>query len=300
MRLTNDEIRRFYNIWFPLLHYVNQKRNITSSFPAVWARGSVDPQEARKIRDVLWADDSLRESFISENPAGLSKDDLSLVDSWKYHLSGDFFIYRYLKKYTVFLLEGKPAQAYGVLGLASDIEEIVGPYLPVYVRAVLIPFDGRIIYDGLLAPYPIFFGGGFRADLNLTYRDIQERGGVISTLIPTVADHAHSIKDIRARNKKLLTAFQKELGRAGLSPKMMEEHTGRIADFAERIMLSRNPPTGLLGVTIEDVQRYVSDFVGQASRVSMKRFIQFLRDTERVDNHQAKPILDYLKSERLH
>jgi error-prone DNA polymerase len=47
--------------------------------------------------------------------------------------AGNFFIERSLKQHAIFLSEGSPPHAYGVLGLASPFDELVGPYLPVYV-----------------------------------------------------------------------------------------------------------------------------------------------------------------------
>jgi hypothetical protein len=165
VHLTGGEVKRFYTIWFPLLHYVNQQRKLLPAFPDQWGDASVDVQDAVILRDALWADDALREAFIAENPASLSADDLALVESWRYRVAGDFYVFRYLKKHTVFLSGESPMRAYGVLGLLSPIEEIVGPYLPILVNAVLSPFEGRIIYDSLLSPHSVYFGGGWRSSL---------------------------------------------------------------------------------------------------------------------------------------
>ena len=116
---------------------------------------SVPPEVAVPVRDALWEDDALREAFIAENPARLSQDDLALVDSWKHRVEDNFFIFRHLKKYTIFIDGSSPANGYGVLGIDRPLEEIIGSYLPIYVKAVLIPFEDRIIYDSLLSSYPI-------------------------------------------------------------------------------------------------------------------------------------------------
>jgi hypothetical protein len=90
---------------------------------------------------------------------------------------------RYLKKYTIFLsATDKPYKAYGVLGLADPIKEVVGPYLPVLANVVLLPFKGQIIYDGLIAPYSVTFGGGIRRNLNEDYNRAKETFGIITSL----------------------------------------------------------------------------------------------------------------------
>jgi hypothetical protein len=298
MHLSRNEVERFYRIWFPLLYYVNQKRQLVDYFPSAWGKASVEPSAAVTLRDALWADDALRETFIAENPAKLAPADLALVASWKYRVVGDFFVLRYLKKYTVFLSGGKPVRAYAVLGLVSPIEDIVGPYLPVYVKAVLLPFEGKIIYDSLLAPYNVSFGGGIRRDLNASYRYVQEHEGIITTLTPDNQVEAADLrKGVEARNKKILLAFQKELGQAGLSPKMMEQHRDAIATFAQDYLLDEDLPRGLLDLIIDDVNTYLSS-AKKANPVSFKRFVQFLRNTDRIDYELAESILEALKHKR--
>ena len=240
----------------------------------------------------------MREAFIAENPAQFSPVDLALVASWKYRVAGDFFVICYLKKYTVFLLGGKPIRAYAVLGLVSPIEDIIGPYLPIYIKAVLLPFEGKIIYDSLLAPYNISFGGGYRRDLSANYRYVQEHEGIITALTPDdQPDFDELSKGVQARNKKILLAFQKELGQAGLSPKMMEQHRDTIATFAQNYLLDEDPPRGLLDLTIDDVKTYL-DSTKKANPVSFKRFVQFLRNTERMDYELAESILEEIKHRR--
>lgn len=298
MGLAPTEVKRFYQIWFALLHYINQQRALVAYFPSSWGKHSaVEASTAEPLRDALWADDSLREAFIDENPAKLSSADLALVASWKYRVAGEFYVLRYLKKYTVFLSGGKPVRAYGVLGLVSPIEDIIGPYLPVYLKAVLLPFERKIIYDGLLAPYSVSFGGGYRRDLAATYRDVQEREGIIITLTPDDQSEANNLpKAVQTRNKKILLAFQKELGQSGLSPKMIEQHRDTIARFGQEYLLDEDPPRGLLDLTNNDIETYLNKT--NASPVSFKRFIQFLRNTERMDYEQAESMLEVLKHRR--
>ena len=86
-------------------------------------------------------------------------------------------------KYTVFLSSGgSPNKAYGVLGLADPLEEVIGPYLPRLITAVLLPFKGKIIYDGLVSGYNITFGGGIKRMLNEEYKQAKEAFGIITSL----------------------------------------------------------------------------------------------------------------------
>ena len=162
MQLSPQQTERFYRIWFALLHHIHTERQLAPNFPDTPGIASISPADAQLLRNTLWADDSLRETFIAKNPAGLPPADLAVVASWQYRVSGNFFVMRYLKKYTVFLSTSEPAHAYGVLGLVSPLEDVVGPFPPIYVQAVLLPFEDHIIYDSLLMPYPVTFGSGIR------------------------------------------------------------------------------------------------------------------------------------------
>ncbi|MEO8973790.1 MAG: hypothetical protein ABI406_19555 [Ktedonobacteraceae bacterium] len=302
MNLSPQQCERFYRIWFALLHYVNKQRHIAPNFPEVAGQANIDPADAVRIRDVLWDNDALRESFIATNPVGLSPEDLALVASWRYRVVGKFFCLRHLKKYSIFLSEAKgqlPAHAYGVVGLISPIEDVMGPgsILPVYAEAVLLPFEGQITYDGLPTLYSVSFGPGFRAGLNEAYRNAQEREGIITTLEPsTTPTDLKKIHDaILARNKKIVNAFQKDLLARKLSYTMAEKHVGTIDTFARTCLLAQNPPRGLLETTLADVQAYLSTPTDSTTKTSFKRFVRFLDETGRMDYDQVAPLHDFLK-----
>ena len=47
---------------------------------------------------------------------------------------------------------------------------------------MLLPFKDKIIYDGLLGRYNIFFGGGTRRRLQESYGVAKERLGIVTAL----------------------------------------------------------------------------------------------------------------------
>ncbi len=297
MRLPPQETERFYRIWFALLHYVNMQLQLVPTFPATPDEETVSSEVIVQVRDALWANDGLRERFITDNPAQLSAADLALVASWQYRVAGPFSIFRSLQKYTIFLSHTTPAHAYGVLGLVSTIEETVPLPLPVYTQAVLLPFGHQIIYDSLLTSYNVVFGPGIRRDLQETYRTIQEREGVITSLLPEdqVTSLVDQLNDIKARNRKIFTAFRRELSKAGLSPHMIEVHAAEVEDFAHTVLLQSDPPRGVLDLTLADMQFYLSERPGKQPVTSFKRFLRFLINTGRTDYELGEDIYDFLK-----
>lgn len=298
MQLPPEQTARFYRMWLALLHYVNEQQHLVPAFPAPEERNGLLPlSDEMHLRNALWADDTLRERFISANPAGLSSADLAVVASWRYRRAGSFYIVRALKKYTVFLSEDDPPRAYGVLGLSTPIEELARHPLPVLAQTVLLPFEGRIIYDGLLQWYAVVFGPGIRARLNTEYRNAQEREGVITMLEPAdfPADPQQGRTAVLARNARILQAFRKDLSSKGLSPKTVEQHVGTIEDFAQTSLLEHDPSRGLLDTRLSDVQSYLHAHANKTVTTSFKRFVRFLEETERMDYEEAEVLREWLK-----
>lgn len=293
MYLSDQDAKRFYRIWLSLLHYVNQSQSVVTTYPDNWHEDdTVDIEDVTQIRDVLWGDVSLIDQYVTDNPIGLSETDLAIATSWKNRITGDFYIFRYLKTATVFIQDDK---AYGVQGISNGFQEIFGNYLPIYVQAVLIPFEDKIIYDTLIAPYPISFGGGVKRSLNEAYRHIQEREG-LTTDLNTKLDLIDLHKQIQKSTKKVLRAFEKDMGKSGLSAKKMLEHQAEIVLFANEFMLKMLPPRYLLDIEPADLEAYLNSSPKKINRVSFKRFIRFLRDTFRIDYDLAEDLLDLLKN----
>jgi hypothetical protein len=187
-----------------------------------------------------------------------------------------------------------PPKAYGVLGLVSPIQEIIpSRALPVLVEAVLLPFEGKIIYDSLLTPYSVSFGSGIRRNLNEDYRQVQERGGVITSLEP------RSVEDIRqaihTSNRKVLETFRKDLAASGLSLKMTEQHANTIEAFTDAYLSACDPPRSLLDLDVDDLQRYQNERGKSADLVSFKRLVRFLLNTGRIEWNNAQTMQNFLK-----
>jgi hypothetical protein len=141
-------------------------------------------QQVARLRDACYAKAPIFDEYLAANPDRLAGDELAIVAGWRQRITAEFYIVRHLNTYTVFLLMKEPAHLYGVLGLIDPLEAIMGGApLPIMVKATLLPFRDRIIYDGLLAPYNILLGPGIRGSVNQTYSRLKEREGIIESLL---------------------------------------------------------------------------------------------------------------------
>ncbi|MCU0917300.1 MAG: hypothetical protein MUC88_22460 [Planctomycetes bacterium] len=134
-------------------------------------------------RDRLLDNIGLIDPFIEENPGEFREADLAHVLLWRHFVRGTFVVERDLASYTIFLTERAPVRAYGVLGLTTEIVDILPDPLPVPIRAILLPWNGRIICDGLISTYNIVYGPGIRAGLKEDYRRAKAEG-IITSLEP--------------------------------------------------------------------------------------------------------------------
>lgn len=201
MQVRPTEGRLFYKLYAALMCYVNRRLEIVSGelvVPDEYLK--LTPTKRADLRAVLFERRELIDDFIQDNPFRLSVEELELVHEWKCAVFGNFVVFRYLKKHTVLLEVGDDCRAYGVLGLADPLEKLVGSRLPQCVKTVLLPFQGRIIYDGVLHRVNLAFGGGIAQKLNECYREAKSRRGIITSL-PVDASEETTIK-VRRGNKK--------------------------------------------------------------------------------------------------
>lgn len=186
MNLSPEEVKLYSDLMWGLQRYVNQQRGILEDISSPQEYAKLPTEKKLKVRDALWKSPDLIDAYMKDNPESLSPAELEIIRRWKGFIKGKFFILRHLKKYTIFI--GDKDQVYGVLGLLDSLEEIIPAYaLPSMVEAVLLPFKGQIIYDGLLQGYNVSFGGGIRSSLNHTYAVAKQKERIITILEPDQA-----------------------------------------------------------------------------------------------------------------
>lgn len=181
MKLPEQDADLFYELMWALQIFVNQKFKILPNVKTLDAYSDLPSAEKMKVRQKLYENIDLIDVFVKKNPQGFSTEKLAIVSKWKQFVSGDFHIERILKKYAIFI--STESEVYAVLGLYDEIDEIFYKgQLPILVKAVLLPFKGKIIHDGLLQGYNVLFGGGISSGLKEDYMVAKQNGRIIETL----------------------------------------------------------------------------------------------------------------------
>ena len=198
MLLTPQDVELFFKLNRALMSFVNQRLEVIPEDNGSTEKlAALSPDTPLKLRDAFLKHTDLIQSFVEENPVHLADDELAIVRSWQYLVPGKFYIFRELTKYTVFLSTDKQPIAYGVLALSQPFEELVPSPLPILTETVLLPFKGRIVYDGMLNTYRISFGPGIRRSLNETFKEAKERYGIVTSL--PMSDNPLPAKTPRAK-----------------------------------------------------------------------------------------------------
>lgn len=181
MKLSEQDLKLFFGLMMPLQYYVNQKSRLVENVKSFRDFSECSLSEKKKVRDYLFKHIEIIDDYIEDNAHRFDRDEIDILLSWKRFVSGNFIIERYLNKYTVFIMEGK---VYAVMALQESIAEVLdGKSIPMYVKTVLLPFKGQIVYDGILEPYGISFGGGVKTIIKDSYRNAKLNGTIIHDLL---------------------------------------------------------------------------------------------------------------------
>ncbi|MGI8495465.1 MAG: hypothetical protein ACR2L1_09165 [Pyrinomonadaceae bacterium] len=219
MKLSEEDADLFFKLMMPLLAFVNNKLGILPKISISEDLTKESFENIAKVRDALYENIHLIDSFIDENPEDIPLKDLAIVAKWKNFVEADFFIERYLKNYAVFISEDD--KVFGVLSLRDSFDDMIPKFaLPLRVKTVLLPFQDRIIYDGFLAHYNVHFGSGITEDLKRIYTKAKNRGNIVFSFDPNsplnqTKKPAKSAKDWKPLIKELTEKAAKLRGGAG-------------------------------------------------------------------------------------
>lgn len=178
MRLERSDAELFYQLWFPLLDFVNRKYHICPETETIDQQQGVDVCDAKAIADYLWSNTDVIKEYLAS--AKLPDEYAKIVAGWVQCKQGRYILERHLKKGSVFI-SAEDGTVYLVKGLFSTWEEMLGE-APVLLDAVLIPFRGSIISDGLVMPYRICFGKGARESFKDAYMNAKRNNAIRFTI----------------------------------------------------------------------------------------------------------------------
>lgn len=180
MKLSTEDADLYFDLMWRLMCFGNHQLGLVAEVDNVDAYKALPQEDKMAVRKAVFDQPALIEQYVQVNPDHLSDDELAIVGQWKNFIQREFYIERHLKRYSIFIDDKD--NVYGVIGLYESLEDIIHKsYLPTYVKTILLPFKGQVIYDGLIKSASIFFGSGIKSELKEVYLRAKQRGEITTS-----------------------------------------------------------------------------------------------------------------------
>jgi hypothetical protein len=219
MKLTNEEADLFYDLMWSLQCFVNDKLNIVPEATKLHQYIDLPKEEKYLIREKIFEQPNLIDEYVEKNPDKLEEKKLSMVKDWKKFIKGGFYIERYLKNHAILVDD---IDVYGVCGLYEGFDEMIHKSrLPFHINTVLLPFQGRIVYDGFMTSYNVFFGSGIKSSLKESYMKAKQNGRIITLFDDETYDEPTKIEaqeNVWSKELDQLASIAKKLKGGGSQP----------------------------------------------------------------------------------
>jgi hypothetical protein len=181
-QLSAVECRDFYETWFGLLGFVNQRKHVISAKIKPEYPNALSDFLLHKVREVLWKNPELIDAYISETK--LPHERIEILQLWrKNHKKGMFFVLEYQPEFAVAIApnENGEDRLYGIKGISNSVANALRRDLPVQIETVLLPFKGKIVYDSYMSSMPVSYAEGAKAAFRGMY-DKAMKHGIVTTL----------------------------------------------------------------------------------------------------------------------
>ncbi len=226
-----------------LMYYVGSKVNCIQenvsyidflNFPAL---------EKIPAKRAIYDNLHLIDEYIRDHSKVLSNEDIDIVNGFKEFRQGKYVITKYAREHALFM---DKEYVFGVLALRDSFESFWSKKeLPIYVETVLLPYKGKIIYDGFFINPSVQLGRNVSNNL-MNEADIKIRNfGIVLNLpideklkekklnqeellmqlMKTKSSrelNKHKIQELVIGNYKLRTTYLRELGRINSRKKKKE------------------------------------------------------------------------------
>lgn len=182
MILSVEDGKLYYELWLPLLDFVNQKYKVHKDIIKMEGAENLDTAYVKEVSNKLCECPSAIDEYLltcKEMP----EEHQNIIKGWKRSIRGKFFIERHLKNGSI-LISMEDESIYQVNGINTSIEEMCyGAPMPIMMETILMPFRDIIITDGIIMMYHKFIvGGNMKKMLKDAYIIAKKNGKITKTL----------------------------------------------------------------------------------------------------------------------
>ena len=187
MILTPEEYNAFLKVHLDLLYYAGKKHKIFNAGTSLKDFKDFPLENKFECREYFNEHPDILEEFIKQNQTKLSSQHMKILDGFRSRIVSDYFIIlKCLKKYAIFI-DNDSKKVYGVTGLSNPFHDFFYDF-PVVVKTTILPFNGKIIYDGFLQSYETYLGPNMTWEYNEIYKEAKNKRQIITSLDPPITD----------------------------------------------------------------------------------------------------------------
>ncbi len=181
MKLTTQEYREYLKTHIRFLYFVARKCEILPT-PKMAFEDFLDLDMNVKFaaRNAFLSDDTLLDKYLKIFKNRLSASELDILGGFKKSISNSFLFLKTTKDYNIFL-DRENEKIYGVKALGDPLDTLISQ-IPTFVTAIILPFRGKIIYDGFLGETPTKFTKEQLVSMELLYKAVMEENKLITHL----------------------------------------------------------------------------------------------------------------------
>lgn len=149
MILSATEYNAYLNDHLDLLYFTGKKSNILKAETSLKEFKELPLKKKFECRQLFNENTEILEEFVKQHKRKLSDEQFEILAGFRGRISSDcFIILKCLKKYAIFI-DNDNKKVYGVVALSNPFFDFFHDF-PVLIKTTILPFHGKIIYDGFL------------------------------------------------------------------------------------------------------------------------------------------------------
>ena len=133
-----------------------------------------------QCRDRFLKNPKILDGYLAQHVEDFDKERIKFLKGFRKRIPGYFVILKYLKHNAVFI-DLNTSKVYLVKAVGDRFDKLI-PWTPKIVKATILPFQDKIIYDGFMEPYRIRIGKVYKYDLNMLYKNAKVKNELISEI----------------------------------------------------------------------------------------------------------------------
>lgn len=180
MKLSQKDYYEYLNTHLNLLFFVGYYTGILDEETEFEDFLKMSFQEKALCREAfLEGKDQLLDVYIADG-SEIPEEQLSILEDFRKGIHGQFVLLKCLSEHAVFknIDNGK---FYAVKALSDSFEELIPEY-PAVFELNILPFKGKIIYDGFIKGKQIKIGTNIKKSLIEEYKQAKKNKEIIITL----------------------------------------------------------------------------------------------------------------------